>query len=129
MMHESQRPPEPHLVSQGLSAGKGQVVSDMSTHPLAAFFNKRVHAQFSHPARVYLGDAHPDHGSVRVEAIDGVLKGLSEEFVTFEVERVFPSQGDVRRQPDETGLQPYVHRCVIVQPTKYLGSVSSQVPA
>jgi hypothetical protein len=99
------------------------MTSEVEIEPLYELLNKTVHATLSHPARVNLGSNFEGYGSVRIDAIDGKLVRLSAGFATFEVECVYPSRGDVQTDAGEVGLQGHLHRCTIVQPIKYLGSV------
>lgn len=95
--------------------------NDSNTDPLNDFVNRRVHVHFSHPARVHLGRTFEDHGSVRIEAVDGTLARVTATAIVVDVEVVYPSRGDIK--DPGVGIAGYQHRCTIVQPTKYLGSV------
>lgn len=84
--------------------------------------DKTLHITFQRPVRVNLMRIHSAHGSVRIDAVDGMLTRVSSGSATIEVETVYACREDV---PDSCmiGLQGFVHHCTIVHPISFLGSV------
>jgi hypothetical protein len=86
---------------------------------------KDVHAALSHTGRVVLR-GFDDTGSVRIDALDGVLERVDNGFATFRTSAVYVHPDDgITKPPDFRGLPGYVHEAIFIHPVKYIASISS----
>lgn len=90
---------------------------------LRGLLNKAVHITFRRTLRANLNRNFAAFGSVRIDAVDGVIVKLSSGCATIEVENVYSSHSEFHIDPSDLGLRGYAHRCTMVQPLSYLGAV------
>lgn len=87
---------------------------------------KEVHAAFSHTGRVVLGGNFENMGSVRIDALDGILERVENGFATFRTSTVYVHPDDgLTKEDDFHGLPGYTHHATFIHPVKYIASISS----
>lgn len=90
---------------------------------LNEIIGRRVHAQLAQPARVVLDQRNfPGHGSIRADAVEGVVRGVESGYITIDADAVYTPDDDAR-VPGEMGLPAYAQTLTLMHPLKHLGSI------